>query len=388
MGKSLNGKELGKGIVQRKDGKYSGRYTGADGNRYERVCDKLRDARAFVQLGNSEKKGYVDIAANTITVDEWFEFWMATFKSLLSPNTQRNYRERYTRNVKPYIGKMRMCDVKAMHCQKLLNRMKKDYTVSTMYQTYICMGSMFRSACVNDVIGRHPLDGVMMPQGKPKSAIRALTVKEQLAFTQAIKGKANESQFQIMLQTGLRTGEMMGLTWDCVDFEHRMITVNKQIEYRYEHGEWRAMPPKSMAGYRTIPMTTEVYEILRTLYQKRDVRKWSPLMEEYLEYYDYYTDGMKRLWMKNLVFVSRRTGEPVKNSAYDTYLEKICNQAGIKRFSMHVLRHTFATRCIERGVSVKALQRLLGHANIATTLDIYVHVSDEYLIEAMRVFEG
>ena len=58
MGKSLKGKELGKGIVQRKDGKYSGRYTGADGNRYERVCDKLRDARAFVQIGNSEKKGY------------------------------------------------------------------------------------------------------------------------------------------------------------------------------------------------------------------------------------------------------------------------------------------------------------------------------------------
>lgn len=388
MGKSLKGKELGKGIVQRKDGKYSGRYTGADGNRYERVCDKLRDARAFVQIGNSEKKGYVDIAANTITVDEWFEFWMATFKSLLSPNTQRNYRERYTRNVKPYIGKMQMCDVKAMHCQKLLNRMKKDYTVSTMYQTYICMGSMFRSACENDVIGRHPLDGVTMPQGKPKSAIRALTVKEQLAFTQAIKGKANEPQFQIMLQTGLRTGEMMGLTWDCVDFEERMITVNKQIEYRYEQGKWRAMPPKSMAGYRRIPMTTGVYEILRTLYQKRNDRKWSTLMEEYLEYYDYYTDEMKRLWMNNLVFISRRSGEPVKNSAYDTYLDKICDQAGIKRFSMHVLRHTFATRCIERGVSAKALQRLLGHANIATTLDIYVHFSDEYLIEAMRVFEG
>ena len=111
-------------------------------------------------------------------------------------------------------------------------------------------------------------------------------------------------------------------------------------------------------------------------------------MEEYLEYYDYYTDEMKRLWMNNLVFISRRSGEPVKNSAYDTCLDKICDQAGIKRFSMHVLRHTFATRCIERGVSVKALQRLLGHANIATTLDIYVHVSDEYLIEAMRVFEG
>ena len=135
-------------------------------------------------------------------------------------------------------------------------------------------------------------------------------------------------------------------------------------------------------------MTTGVYEILRTLYQKRNDRKWSTLMEEYLEYYDYYTDEMKRLWMNNLVFISCRSGEPVKNSAYDTYLDKICDQAGIKRFSMHVLRHTFATRCIERGVSVKALQRLLGHANIATTLDIYVHVSDEYLIEAMRVFEG
>ena len=103
MGKNLKGRELGKGIVQRKDGKYSGRYTGADGKRYERVCEKLRDAREYVKNGNLEKRGFVGINPERLTVDEWFEFWMNTFKSHLSPNTLRNYRERYKRNIFPYI---------------------------------------------------------------------------------------------------------------------------------------------------------------------------------------------------------------------------------------------------------------------------------------------
>ena len=387
MGKNLKGRELGKGIVQRKDGKYSGRYTGADGKRYERVCEKLRDAREYVKNGNLEKRGFVGIDPERLTVDEWFEFWMNTFKSNLSPNTLRNYRERYKRNIFPYIGKMKIRDVRAMHCQKLLNKMIGEYAISTVYQAYICLGAMLRSALLNDLIDRQPLNGVCMPRAKAKNAIRFLTVQEQLVFTEAIKGKAYENQFQLILQTGLRTGEMMGLTWDCIDFKNRMIKVEKQIEFRSDQQSWRAMPPKSPSGYRMIPMTMKAYEILSEMYHAREKRRLSPLMEDTLEYRDTRTDKVKSFKMKELVFIGKRKGEPVKHTAYCTYISKICDDFGLARISMHSLRHTFATRCIERGVSIKALQRLMGHANIATTLDIYVHVSDDFLKEAMQIFE-
>jgi len=92
--------------------------------------------------------------------------------------------------------------------------------------------------------------------------------------------------------------------------------------------------------------------------------------------------------MRDLAFINWRTGEPAKNSSYDTHLYKLCDEAGIEKFCMHALRHTYATRAIECGVQPKVLQKLLGHASIKTTMDRYVHVTSESLDQAVRQFES
>lgn len=114
----------------------------------------------------------------------------------------------------------------------------------------------------------------------------------------------------------------------------------------------------------------------------------SEMLSQTLDYMDRYTGQKSTLVMRDLEFINFRTGEPAKNSSYDTHLYKLCDEAGIKRFSMHVLRHTYATRAIERGVQPKVLQKLLGHASIQTTMDRYVHVTDESLSIAIKQFEG
>lgn len=91
---------------------------------------------------------------------------------------------------------------------------------------------------------------------------------------------------------------------------------------------------------------------------------------------------------RDLVFVNWRTGEPAKNSFYDTHLYKLCDEAEIGRFCMHALRHTYATRAIEAGMQPKVLQQLLGHASIKTTMDRCVHVTDDSLTQAVRQFES
>lgn len=78
----------------------------------------------------------------------------------------------------------------------------------------------------------------------------------------------------------------------------------------------------------------------------------------------------------DLVFLSLN-GRPIRNSTYHKDLEKVCVKLGIERFSIHTLRHTFATRCIEAGMKPKTLQRILGHANISMTMDLYVHSTEK-----------
>ena len=96
---------------------------------------------------------------------------------------------------------------------------------------------------------------------------------------------------------------------------------------------------------------------------------------------------VSRLVMRDLVFINWHTGEPAKNSSYDTHLYKLCDEAGIEKFCMHALRHTYATRAIESGVQPKVLQKLLGHASIKTTMDRYVHVTNDSMSKAVLQFE-
>lgn len=323
-----------------------------------------------------------------MTVDAWFNFWIENIVGDLAPNTLRNYRERYKQNIQPVVGKLLLSNVKPLHCQKVLNDMYDDYAGSTIRQTFIAMGTMFKSALMNDLISKHPMDGVRFTKPvKAANDIKYLTIEEQKKFLEVAKRSHNYYQYALLLETGLRTGEMVGLTWDCIDWENRTLTVNKTLEYRHSRGYWRAGTPKTQTSYRTIPLTDRAFEILQEVYATKDIRKQSDTLSQTLEYMDRRTGEKSTLVMKDLVFINYRTGEPAKNSSYDTHLYKLCDEAGIKRFCLHALRHTYATRAIEAGVNYKFLSSLLGHASTKITLDKYVHTTNDSMLQAVQQFE-
>lgn len=381
MGKDLKGKELGTGICQRKDGLYFARCT-QHGQSFGAYFKTVKEAKAWLKEAKSKPK-----AKKSMTLDQWYEYWSTNLICDLAPNTRRNYSERYHYNVGPYIGDIHLTELKPMHCKMVLNQMEAQYATGTIIQTYITMGTMLRAAVDNELIDKHPLTGIKI--NKPKKApdeIHFLTVTEQNKFLEAAKRSHNYRQYALILETGLRTGELIGLTWDCVDWENRTLSVTKTLEYRHSSKVWRAGPTKTQSSYRTIPLTAKAYDIL--LEVRDSERKESPKLDQTLSYLDRRSGVLKSFNMRELIFVNWRTGMPAKNSSYDTHLYKLCDEAGIKRFCMHALRHTYATRAIERGMPPKTLQKLLGHASIKTTMDRYVHVTDESLRAGVDLFES
>lgn len=359
MGKDLKGKKLPNGISQRKDGRYSARFTSKTGKRVERYFSKVNEAKKWLADAKYEDAHSTITAKSSITVDAWFEYWIKNVKEpTVRFNTLRNYKERYNINIKPIIGSKLMEDVKPMHCQNVLNSMADDYKGSTIEQTRITMCSMFYYAMINGIIAVSPINKMVKLPKPVEKKVHFLTIDEQKQFFDVAEGTAYVDQFRLIAQTGLRTGEMVGLKWEDLDFENRKIHISRTMEFRHGYHEFKIGEPKSKHGYRTIPMTPEAYEILMRRYEQRKFRYVAD--EEF----------------KDFVFLCRK-GTPVKNSTYDTAIYKLTEKAGMKHFSMHTLRHTFATRCIEAGMRPKTLQGILGHANIGVTMNLYVHNTED-----------
>lgn len=187
MGKNLKGKECGKGISRRKNGLYCARFVDKYGKRHEKYFSSIPEARNWLDEARYEDKHDVFIPSD-MTVDDWFEYWINNIVGDLALNTQRNYRERYEHNIQPFIGKLKLSDVKPLHCKMVLNKMDADYAGSTIRQTYITMGTMLKSALMNDLIAKHPMNGVRYT--KPvlaASDIKFLTLDEQEKFLKVAK---------------------------------------------------------------------------------------------------------------------------------------------------------------------------------------------------------
>lgn len=371
MGKNLKGKELGVGLYQRKDGKYTARFVSVNGKRVAKYFLNLQEARQWLEEAKEEDVFGERLPFGTtfVTVNEWYEFWMVNIKEkTVRPNTSRNYKDRYFANIKPYIGKMFLKDVKPMDCQRILNMMEKRYLGSTIYQTYITLSNMFNSALENELIDRNPLTkSVKLPKPIVKKN-KVLTVEEQEKFLTEAKKYANYPQYLFILNTGTRTGEMVGLKWEDIDFERNIISIKRTMEFRYKTQRWIIGPPKTKTSYREIPMTKITKDLLLGL--KEELKEGKFVEEEFKEF----------------VFINSK-GKPTKNSTYDNQLTKLTNKAQIQNISMHTLRHTFATRCAEAGMKPKTLQMILGHANINITMNVYVHLTTEEKMKEMEKFE-
>lgn len=251
MGKDLEGKELGAGIYQQSNGTYCARFVDRFGKRNSKRSKKLQEVRQWLaDVIYIDEHSDIEQATNML-VDAWFEYWIDVKRKTVRYNTVRNYTERYHRNIQKVIGKKRLSEVKPIHCQKIFTDMANEgYRTTTIYQTRITLYNMLEFAKENDVIINNPCKkSLKSNMGKPSVKKKALTIEDQKKFLNQAEGTSYENQFRFVLQTGLRTGEMVGLRWEDIDFQKRTLKIQRTMEYRYSVGEWRIGEPKSKSGY-------------------------------------------------------------------------------------------------------------------------------------------
>ena len=298
---------------------------------------------------------------------EWAEEWLLNKKDFVKESTYANYATVLYNHLIPDLGETSLQSVNHnMLQQYILDKLKSGrigenshLSEKTVKDIMMVLKSTIRYAMNQGAMNVIDLD-FTYPKNTKKKKIYILTKKEQKKITDYVLENLTPRNLGILisLYSGMRIGEICALKWEDIDFSKKAIRIQRSMEYRYSVGEWRIGEPKSKAGYRTIPLTDETIRILTE--QKEKNKNIKKIQEEWYEF----------------IFLSRK-GEPVKNSAYDTALFKICDKAKINRFSMHVLRHTFATRCIEGGMMPKTLQKILGHSNIGITMNLYVHITED-----------
>ena len=367
MGKDLKGKELGLGISQRKDGLYTARYTDRWGNRKQKYFKKLQECRQWIANAQFDDEHGNPLLGEP-TVNVWFDYWIDNVKGgNIRYHTRKNYVDRYKFNIKEYIGDMLLKDVKTVHCQNILNRMEDQYCNTTIDKTRATMKILFSDAVENGLIKKSPMTrSVKCSGGREPVPKNALTVEEQKTILLGAKDSSYFCAYALVLQTGLRVGELAGLRWSDIDFDKRTLRVERTM-YRTKDCRWTLGEPKTKTSKRTVPLTDEAIKILRS--QKKRLQ------------------GIKVVdirWSDN-VFLTRN-GLPFNFDVCRDQLNRICGRVNIPVISMHILRHTFATRCIEAGTRPKTLQSILGHSKISTTMDLYVHVTaDEQMKELEKV---
>lgn len=385
MGKDLKGKELGTGLSQRKDGRYQARFTGMNGKRCEKNFAKITEARNWL----SESKHNDGLLCNcNMTVDEWYNFWIKNYKEgIVTDNTKKGYVGRYKNNIKKMIGNMSLTDVKQIHCQQILNKMVDDgYSSGTIKLTRVTLYSLFKCAVANGYIIRNPAENLKLKKtvlNYNENEKRVLTREEQKIFLQYAKKTRHYNAFALVLETGLRCGELGALQWSDIDMKKGFLYVNKTLIRNSENGELYFGSPKSISSRRKIPLTESAKKLLR------DQRKNQILLKNKRKNYIAEWD--------NLIFTTKN-GRPLEVSNFKDAIDRIVNNINadrkanvgngkhevFKHLHMHSLRHTFATRCIEKGVQPKILQKMLGHSSIQITMDLYVHTTDEHLIDELE----
>lgn len=305
------------------------------------------------------------VQPDKMTVGQWLDTWLETYvKPTRRPATVASYANNIKNHLKPRLGIVVLQKLRPENVQAMLNELhKQGLKPATVTKAKNVLKAAMKQAIINRLIANDPCEGATPPKMEQEE-IKYLSLEEQRRFVATLPDTTYGRALGFILGTGLRIAELCGLRWR--DVKGTTITVTQTIRrlQTLKDGdgpktELVTTKPKTKAGLRTIPLPPKLQATLR--HEKQEQAKMLLKL------------GVPK-WENDLVFCTE-TGKPLEVRNVNRALYKILDELGIERMGVHALRHTFATRAIENGMDVKTLSEILGHADVATTMRLYVHSS-------------
>ena len=370
------GAKGGGNIRQRPDGRWEARYTvGRDPGTGKQI---QRSVYGSTQKEARQKLAQITASIDTgtykepckMTVGEWLDIWRRDYLGNLKPCTVRTYETAIRNHISPALGVIRLTALHPHMVQGFINGL--ELSPGSIRLVYQVLHTAMEKAVQLDYIPKNPTCGCELPR-RDRKEIHPLDDQQLAALLETAKGHPLEQLVTVAFFTGMRQSELLGLTWDCVDFTTGVIRVNKQLS-RLEHREKSGLfvSPKSGKGR----IITAAPLVIRSLQAQR--RRQAEMQLK-----------AGSLWSNppGLVFTNA-VGTPLEQRTVDYQFKRLVSAAGMEGVRFHDTRHTYAVNAIRAGDDVKTVQGNLGHASAAFTLDRYGHFTEQMRQDSAARMEG
>lgn len=331
------------------------------------------EREAYMKLSRKieEEKHKEEALKGDISVDEWFDTWLETYKEPtgLTAKSLLMYKQKYTNHIEPYIGKMKLKDVKDIHLQKILNE-QAGMSASHVSKVRLVLKELFKRARQSRLIQYDPAELLILPQAT-KGQRRSLTDKERDLLLRVADYHKNGLWILTLLYTGMRPGESAVLRWEDVDFQKNEIHVHAAKESGYTH----VKGTKTQSGVRDIPIHSELLKRLQAAFTGKSGLVFPNHAGEVPD-----DSTIRRWWMSFLREMDIQGGAVV-------YRNKVVQTTLAPDLKLYCLRHTFCTDLQKAGVPLNVAKELMGHSSISVTANIYTHKDNETLHANMRLLE-
>lgn len=301
-----------------------------------------------------------------MTLGEWLDIWLEDYQSGVKESTAYLYRRQAELYLRPALGKFRLEQLDAHTIQHLYNQLAKGgpdkdpLSPKTIKNIHGVLHKALQQAVLLNYIRFNPTSACTLPRAVKKE-IHPMNDQQTAQFLERIQGNPYELLLKVDLFTGLREGELLGLPWDCVDFERGTILVRQQLRREQRKGgQYYITQPKNNKSRRLMPAPS-VMNLLR-------MQKARQAQQRLLAGPAWQDSG--------LVFTNEFGRYVSYRAVYDSF-KRIVRQMGLPDLRIHDLRHTYAVNAIRAGDDIKTVQSNLGHATAAFTLDVYGHFTDD-----------